>query len=454
MNLKSLGGLNVQQASLAWSATSKLHIRIRQVNYFLELIAMKKALLIAYHFPPLGGGGVFRTLKFTKYLPEFGYQPYVLTVKNPMYREKDQTLVKEIPAEAQVHRTFSFEHRILRVPRLLNINLKWFYVPDQNIGWLPSGVSVGARLVKKENIDVIFATSPIWTSLLIGLLVKKKTKKPLVVDFRDPWTDNPFLNYPTKLHQSLEGKLEKTVLSQADYITVATDLIKNGLIRKYPFVKSKIETITNGFDPDDFKNLKIQRKTGKFTITYVGSIYGLLTAKPFLIALKELVAEKKGFKEKVEAVFVGNCGKETSRLVREFGLEETVRFVGYVPHRKGLEFMVNAQALLLLITLEGVKGERILTGKLFEYLASRKPIIALVPENGLAAKVIKSLNAGTVVSPRDVQRVKKAIVNYFDQWVDGKLSEATDVTSDITSYSREVLTGKLAQIFDTLTNRA
>ena len=412
---------------------------------------MKKALLIAYHFPPLGGGGVFRTLKFTKYLPEFGYQPYILTVKNPMYREKDPTLVEEIPMEAEIHRTFSFEHRILRAPRLLNINLKWFYMPDQNVGWLPFGVSSGAKIVRKENIDLIYATSPIWTSLLIGLFIKKKTKKPLVVDFRDPWVENFSIIYPTKFHEHIERMMEKMVLTQADYVVVATDSIKNNLIRKYPFITSRIETITNGFDPDDFKNLKIHKKTGKFTITYVGSIYGLLTAKPFLTALKALVEEKKGFKEKVEVVFVGNCGKETPQLVRQLGLEENVRFVGYVPHRKGLEFMVNAQVLLLLITIEGSKGERILTGKLFEYLASRKPIIALVPENGLAANVIKSLNAGTVVSPRDVQRVKKVIASYFDQWMEEKLSEATDVTSNITLYNRKVLTGKLARIFDKLT---
>jgi glycosyltransferase involved in cell wall biosynthesis len=412
---------------------------------------MKKVLLIAYHFPPLGAVGVFRTLKYTKYLPEFGYQPHVLTVKNPMYREKDPTLVREIPKVAKIHRTFSFEHRILRVPRLLNINLKWFYMPDQNIGWFPFGVSTGSKLVRKENISVIYATSPIWTSLLIGLFLKKKTKKPLVVDFRDPWTDNWDIKYPTRFHERFERKMEMSILTQADYVTVATDSIRNNLIKKCPFIESKIETITNGFDPEDFKNLKICKKTGKFTITYVGSIYGLLTAKPFLIALKELVKEMKGFKEKVEAVFVGNCGKETPQLVRELGLEENVRFVGYVPHRKGLEFMVNSQALLLLITLEGSKGEGILTGKLFEYLASRKPIIALVPENGLAANVIESLNAGTVISPRDVQRLKKAIASYFDQWVAGKLSVATDDASNITRYNRKVLTGRLAQIFDKLT---
>jgi len=409
---------------------------------------MKKVLLIAYHFPPLGGGGVFRTVKFAKYLPEFGYQPYVLTVKNPMYDTKDLTLQREIPSEAEVHRTFSFEHRILRAPRLLNINLKWFYMPDENIGWLPFGVSTGAKLVKKENIDVIYATSPKWTSLLIGFFLKKYTKKPFVIDFRDPWTDNFSITYPTKYHEWFERKLETIILTQADYVTVAFDSIKNALIKKHPFLKSKIATITNGFDPEDFKNLKIHKKTGKFTILHVGSIYGLLTAKPFLIALKELVEEKKEFREKLEAVFVGNYGRETPLLVRRYGLEENVRFVEYVPHRKSLEFMVNSQALLLLITIEGSKGEGIIPGKLFEYLASRKPIIAIASENGLAAKMIKSANAGTIVSPRRLRGIKKAISDFYEQWIEGISSAPTRNMENITRYDRRILTHKLAQIFE------
>lgn len=411
-------------------------------------MAMKKVLLIAYHFPPLGGGGVFRTVKFAKYLPEFGYQPIVLTVKNPMYDTKDLTLQGEIP-QTEVHRTFSFEHRIMRAPRLLNMNLKWFYTPDENIGWLPFGVSTGAKLVKKEKIDVIYATSPIWTSLLIGFFLKKKTKKPLAIDFRDPWTDNSFIRYPTKYHKWFERKMEKTVLSQADYVTVAFDSIKNALLKKYPILKSKITTITNGFDSEDFKNLRMHRKTGKFTITHVGSIYGLLTAKPFLLALKELV-ERKDFREKSEAVFVGNYGKETSFLVKKYGLEENVRFVEYVPHQISLEFMVDSQALLLLITMEGPKGEGMLPGKLFEYLASRKPIIAIAPENGLAANIIKSLNAGTVVSPRSVQDIRNAISNLYEQWKEGKTSVTTKM-ENITVYDRKFLTHKLAQIFEKIT---
>jgi glycosyltransferase involved in cell wall biosynthesis len=415
-----------------------------------ELMAMKKVLLIAYHFPPLGGGGVFRTVKFAKYLPEFGYQPYVLTVKNSMYDTQDLTLQGELPSEVEVHRTFSFEHRILRAPRrLLGINLKWFYIPDENIGWLPFGIFTGANLIKKENIDVIYATSPKWTSLLIGFFLKKYTKKPLVIDFRDPWTDNFSIIYPTKYHKRFERKLETITTNQADYITVAFDSIKNALIKKHPFLESRIATITNGFDPDDFKNLNTHSKTGKFTIVHVGSIYGPLTAKPFLIALKELVEEKSEYKEKLEAIFVGNYGRETPILVTEYGLEENVRFVEYVPHKKSLEFMLNSQALLLLITIEGSKGDGIIPGKLFEYLASRKPILVIASENNSAAKIIKTANCGTVVSPRSVRGIKKAISDFYEQWTEGKIF-ATEM-ENIAAYDRKILTQKLAEILDKVT---
>jgi glycosyltransferase involved in cell wall biosynthesis len=367
-----------------------------------------------------------------------------------MYRIKDPTLIKEIPSSAKVYRTFSFEHIVLRAPRLLKINLKWFYIPDENIGWLPFGVFTGTRLVKKAKIDVIYATSPTWTSLLIGFLLKRKTKKPLVLDFRDPWTNNYLARYPTEFHKNLERTMEKTVLTQADYVTVATDLMKDALLKNYPFLKSKIETITNGFDSEDFEDLKIRKTTGKFSITYVGSIYGSITAEPFLVALKELVDEKKECRENIEVLFVGSYGKETPHLVRKLGLEKNVRFIEYVSHREGLEFMVNSQVLLLLITIEESKGKAILTGKLFEYLASRKPIIAIAPEDGLAAAVINSSNSGAAVSPRNVPRIKTTIFEFYQQWSTGKLSATTDLES-IEMYNRKFLTRKLAQIFEKLT---
>jgi glycosyltransferase involved in cell wall biosynthesis len=407
---------------------------------------MKRVLVIAYHYPPLGGGGVFRTLSFTKYLPQFGYQPYVLTAKNPMYRPKDPSLLKEIPPEIKVYRTLSLEHRILRVPRrLLHVNLKWLYVPDENIGWLPTAVSTGANLIKRERIGAIYATSPAWTSLLIGFLLKKKTKKPLIVDYRDPWTDNVFIKYPTQVHRLIERKMEEKVLSQADFVTVATESIKNSLMERYPFLKSKIETVTNGFDPDDFKNVRIYPNPDKFRITFIGSIYGLLTAKPFLSALKELFEENRKLKEKMEARFVGNFGRETPKLVEEYGLRENVKLIDYVSHGKCVEYMMNSEALLLLITIEGSGGEGILTGKLFEYLASGKPIIAIVPTKGLAAKMIESLEAGAVASPRDVPSIKKTMLTFYEKWAKGDQFRGR---GNVDIYNRKFLTQHIAQIFD------
>jgi len=406
---------------------------------------MKKVLVIAYHFPPLGGGGVFRTLKFVKYLPQFGSLPYVLTVKNPMYADKDPTLLKEIPPKVKVFRSFSFEHKVLWAPGKLKINLKWFYIPDIAIGWLPLTVRAGVKIIKKENIDIIYATCPFYTTLIIGFLLKRKTKKPLVIDFRDPWTDNPFAKYPTKLHENIEKKMEKKVLTYADYVIVAGDSLKNGLVRKYPFLKSKIEVIMNGFDPEDFKDLKMREPTNKFTITYTGSLYGIRTARPFLLALKELTEEKADLRKKLEIVFIGNYGKETPLLVKNFGLEDIVKLVKYVPHKECLELMVNSHALLLLITSKDPREREVLTGKLFEYLASQRPILAIAPENGAAAKIIKSLKAGTVVPPDNIQLIKQTILESYEKWKQGKLARTT---IDITKYDRSFQTQRLAQIFE------
>ena len=411
---------------------------------------MKKVLMVAYHYPPLGGGGVFRTLKFTKYLPKFGYQPYVLTVKNPMYGTKDPTLLKEIPPEVKIFRTFSFEHRILRAPRLLKISLKWFYIPDENIGWLPFAVSAGAKIIKKENIDLIYATSPIWTSLLIGFLLKKKTKKPLVIDFRDPWTDNPFTAYPTKIHEGFERKMEEKILKLADYIITTTEPMTLKLIDKYPFTKGKCTTITNGFDPEDFKNLRRYGYRERFTITYVGRLYGLRSSRYFLTAIKELIEEKEELRRSAQALLVGYSGKETEELVKEYELHDVVKLVGYLAHKTTLEFMINSDVLLLLIATEEAIDEKIgppmVPGKLYEYLAAKRPILALIPE-GAAADIIRSTKSGIVVPPKDINSTKQAILKFFQEWKRGSLGT---IQRDITKYDRRALTEKLAKIFSTL----
>jgi glycosyltransferase involved in cell wall biosynthesis len=410
---------------------------------------MKKVLVIAYHYPPVGGGGVFRTLKFTKYLPQFGFRPYVLTVKNSMYTLKDPTLVKEIPPEARIIATFSFEHRLLRASRLLNIDPGWFFIPDVNVGWLPFSIRAGTKIIRQENIDVIYVTAPIWTSLLIGYFLKKRTKKPLVVDFRDPWTINPYNKPPTKFHAKIENWLERKVLTSADYVITVSQPYKRRLIEKYPFLKTKSEVIMNGFDPDDFKNLKRQPLQGKFKIVHTGSLYGLRSPKHFLFALHKLVQEKPYLRKQIEVQFVGNYGREAPMIVDKLGLNDLVQFIRYMPHEKCLEHMVNSQVLLLIVASEGYKTSGIVTGKLFEYLFAGRPVLALASKESIIANIIRSANAGLVVS-LNLEAIKDAILEFYEQWATGKLSATTDMVS-IERYNRKVLTHKLAQIFEKIT---
>jgi glycosyltransferase involved in cell wall biosynthesis len=407
---------------------------------------MKKVLIIAYHYPPLGGGGVFRTLKFTKYLPKFGFQPHVLTVKNPMYRTKDSTLIREIPPEAKVYRTFSFEHRILRAPRLLNLNLKWFYIPDENVGWIPFAVRQGEEIIKKENIDIIYATAPINTSLLIGHLLKEKTGKPLIVDYRDPWTQNVFVKYPTKFHRRIEEKMEKLVLTTADYIIVTTEPMRLKLVEKYPFIKGKIETITNGFDPEDFDGLTRKDSKEKFIITYTGYLYGLRTGKYFFTALKELLEEETELKSKIQVLFAGPSSKQVALFIEELGLQNVVKLLGYRSHRESLQLMANSDVLLLIIAAEESYDEKtgplMIPGKTFEYFGAKKPILALVPQ-GIAAELIRSTKTGVIVPPKNTSSIKQAIFKLFQDWKKGNLV----VESNVFEYNRKVLTAKLAKVF-------
>ncbi|MFX1521553.1 MAG: glycosyltransferase family 4 protein [Promethearchaeota archaeon] len=408
---------------------------------------MKKVLLVAYHFPPLSGGGVFRTLKFTKYLPEFGYQPHVLTVKNPLHKIKDAMLLREIPPEAKVYRTFSFEHRILRAPRQLGMNLKWFYIPDENIGWLPCAAHQGKKIIKKEKIDIVYATAPIFTSFLIGFLLKKKTGKPLVVDYRDPWTQNVFAKYPSKFHRKIEDKMETLVLTAADYIIVTAEPMKHKLVEKYPFTKGKIDTITNGFDPEDFKNLTVKKDEEKFVIAYTGSLYGQRTGEKFFMALKELIEENPELETKIQVLFAGLPSKQAVFLIEKFGLKNVVNLLGYKSHKESLTLMAKADVLLLIMSLDEVHDAKIGTltipGKVFEYLGAKRPILAIVPP-GPAADIIRLTKTGVIVPPQDTGVIVQAIFKLFQAWKSGTLKV---LESDISEYDRRVLTQKLVKVF-------
>jgi len=411
---------------------------------------MKKVLIVAYYYPPVGGSGVLRTLKLTKYLPQFGFAPFVLTVRNRSVGMLDPTLLEDVPQEVKVTATLSAEHRFLRAPRLLGVNPKWFLVPDVHIGWLPFALRYGEGIIRKEGIDIIFATTPVLTSLLVGYLLKKRTGRPLVLDFRDPWTQDAFATFPTRLHQKLEEKMESLVLQSADHVVATTKEMTQGLIAKYPFMRGRCETITNGFDSSDFCGLNRSASPDRFTITYAGSLYGLRSARHFLAALRNLVRKNRELHNNVRVVFVGRKDKEALRLVQKLQLKDVVEMTGFVAHRESLQLMMNADVLLLVMGQgEAVgNGSRtvMIPGKIFEYLAARRPILALAPP-GEVSDLIRETGSGMVVPPEGIEAIEDAILKSFDRWRAGALNVAP---CDVSAYERKALTAKFVRVFESL----
>ncbi len=414
-----------------------------------DLQAVKKVLMIAYSYPPVGGSGVLRTVKFTKYLPQFGFVPFVLTVESSPTAVLDPTLLAEVPPEAQVVATASAEYRLMRAASRLGVNPEWLSLPDAHIGWLPFAVRSGEAIVRKENIAVIFATAPVVTSLLVGYVLKRRTRRPLVLDFRDPWTQNVFTNtYPTRVHRRLQEKMESVVLRSANHVIATTEEMSRGLIAKYPFLRDRCATLRNGFDAADFHGLTRSTTSERFTITYVGSLYGLRTGVHFLEALGSLMEKRRDLRDQIRVVFVGHQDKRTARLVQELRLDDVVEIHGFVSHRESLQWMMNADALLLLMGQREVVGNgmgpMMIPGKTFEYLATRRPILTLAPQ-GAVSEIIRGTGSGLVVPPEEVGAIEGAILDLFGRWQAGTLSVAP---YDVSVFERRALAARLAAILD------
>ncbi len=405
---------------------------------------MKKVLMIAYYFPPIGGPGVQRTLGYVRYLREFGWEPLILTVdKSTRCNIKDESLLKEIPEGIKIEQT---SHKYFP----WGIRAVLHKIPDEFSGWLPFTYLKALEIMKKNNYDVIYTTGPPQTAHLIGYLLKKKTGKPLVVDFRDEWTQNPFSKYGF-FYRDINQWLEKKVLQSADAIISVSEGITKGLKTLINDEKNKFHTITNGYDGSDFSSYKPKETySDKFKITYIGSFYGGYPSGSryphlFFKIIGELLKENKINKNDLKIVKVGDMERIDPEIP-----EENIEHVGYVPHNEVFKYLENTAVLLLVVqTKKGM--ELAYTGKIFEYINSKKPILALVPEEGVAADLIRKTNTGIVVNPDDVEGITKAILDLYNKWKnkDLKIEPNMDI---IKEYDRKNLTKKLAQIFDELIN--
>lgn len=422
----------------------------------------KKVLIIAYYFPPVGGGGVQRTLKFVKYLPDIGWQPIILTVHEKVYRKTnrvlDKTLLKDIPEEVRVVRTDPIDlgkiSKMIKAPiesnsskpsikSLINKIAGLVIVPDSQMPWIPIAANEGMRLIKKHKIEVIYSTVNPWSDHIIGAVIKRLTGLPWVADYRDAWNLNPYLVHSSKARKEIQLFLEKQVIKLADKVIFTTEGTKKDYNRM--FGNGKFVTIQNGFDTDDFISIK-PKKFLKFTILYSGSIWPYRRPYYFISAISSWIKKYPEIRKDIMINFLGILDEETKSFIRKKNLEDIVSLTGYLSHKESISLLLGADVLLL--TING-GGESILTGKIFEYLASGKPILALIPPLGVAADLlIKEGRGEFIVEPRDVESIENKIMSLYIKYKNGCLPIYP--IDNLEVYTRREATKKLSLLFNTL----
>lgn len=368
---------------------------------------MKKVLIITYYWPPSGGSGVQRWLKYVKYLRRFGIEPIVLTVDplDAVYPNIDHSFKKEIPEDIEIHYARANSPLTLykkirkkpvpksgfageKQPNIIDSFFRFirgnFYIPDARKGWNKAAYNTAKEIIIKNKIDTIITSSPPHSTQLIGKKLKQHLKVKWICDLRDPWTEI-FYNrdlYQTSLAKRIDKKYEKNCLESANQLIVVSHAISNQYVGKYPKIASKMNIIPNGYDPADFKNVKATNTDKKY-ISYIGSLGGDYPVKKIIKAFKNLSKDQPLWNLR----FVGNISESTKISVKKNELESSVDFIPYRPHHEAIELMVCSDILLLIIP-ELKENEGILTGKLFEYIASGTPIILIGPPNGDAAVIL------------------------------------------------------------------
>jgi hypothetical protein len=426
---------------------------------------MKKVLIITYYWPPAGGPGVQRVLKFAKYLPQFGWQPIILTVKNGEYPAIDETLESDIPAECQVYKTSSLEPNQLykkfvgmkkeeriRVAVMTEANKNWkkkiagwvrlnLIFPDAKIGWKPSALKVGKKVIDELRPDLIFSSSPPPTTHRIARSLSKKSKLPWVADFRDPWTNIYYYDKApkSKFAQMIDHKLEKQTLNDADkVITVTKGFFTN-------FDHSKEIQIPNGFDSDDIRNIEPKAKNKKFTIRYMGFLKTKQYVESFFDILKEL-SQLESYRENIKLEIIGNLNPIVQKRIEEKAIEMEVNFINYKNHDEALTLIVNADLLLLIIGISNV-NRKLLSGKVFEYLMAKKPILAYGPTDGAAAQLLENTKSGKMFQYEDYKNAKQFILVNYERWNSGGNFHPL-AALEISQYERKKLTESLVKVFE------
>ena len=422
----------------------------------------KKILIITYYWPPAGGPGVQRWLKFVKYLPDFSIQPIVYIPENPTYPIVDENLVNEVSDKAIVLKNKIFEpyqiasflskNKTKKISSGIIPNKKkqsfldktflWIrgnlFIPDARVFWVKPSVSYLEKYIVENNIDTIITSGPPHSLHLIGLELKQKLNLKWFADFRDPWTTIGYhkslrlSSFAAKKHKSLEHQ----VLNSADTIIVTSKTTKT----EFEAITTKpIAVITNGYDTEQVEK---QTLDSKFSLAHIGSF--LSARNPLILweSLTELIQEIPDFKSHLEIKLIGAVSQEVLETINQFGLKPYLNNLGYVPHNEAIAHQRKSQVLLL-IEIDSEETKSIIPGKLFEYLVSNRPIIAIGPQDSDFAEIISNTNTGVFLKYSEKMKLKSVILDFYNQFLEGKL-QSNGV--GLQKYSRKSLTKELAQL--------
>jgi len=429
---------------------------------------MRKILFVVHDFPP-ASNGVFRPLKFVRYLPTLGWQPIVLTLESDSYSSRDDSLCEQIPKEAQVYRTrtmlpekrsaeFRKKHSASGESQISTrqIGLKdqiaiwirnYLLIPDTKILWMPYALRMAKRIFREHpDIELILATAPPYSSFLLGYWLKKRYRKKLVLDFRDPWTQwfGAYRQWENPLRKRVEYWMERRLLTGAEGVVATTPSMRDYLREQSgsPGSSEKFALIYNGFDPLDFEEVE-SRSFDRFTIVYTGKVaLDLYSPEPIFVALRELLAEHPELKSRIELLFLGFFPPEGREMIERYQLASVVKVGDEVSHGECIRHQKGAHLLLLLLN-EGVTSEFTISGKLFEYFFAARPILAVIPSTSAAANLIEEAAAGIVIEPKETEKIAQYIYECYEAFTSGKAIMTTS-TQGLRRFHRRELTHELA----------
>lgn len=431
----------------------------------------KKALIVTYYWPPAGGSGVQRWLKFSKYLRDFGWEPVIYTSLNPESPAYDDALLAEVPKDVEVIRRSVWEpYSLFRKitgrkeqkfgaglassgrskHSFLNDLAIWirgnFFIPDARMFWINPSARFLIKYLKENPVDLIISTGPPHSTHLIAKRVSKEIHIPWVADFRDPWTNIDFFLdlKPTFIAKAIQRRLEKSVLTKADKIITVTngwgkDLISLGA--------KNLVVIENGFDEADFNENNVSVDNG-FTLTHIGTLSPNRNCNALWVAFGEMVRSNQDFAKQFKLRFVGSVDSSAIDSLKSNGLENYCEFLGYLPHKEAIELQLKSQALLLLVN-NSPNALGIQTGKVFEYMAARRPILAVGPVGGDTESLINETNAGLFLPFDNDELLNKGIEKFWEWFLEHWKGFSS---KSVEKYSRRELTRKLSEVLNEVVN--